>query len=193
MPSSDQRERDGRRRSLCPDAFCDSAASARFWNSPVPSQDAYAAERIPENPRQSSHLPKVHTAGPGTPSALDKDQVKAHARAHVFNREGEITIAVQSGNCSGVGVSIAFLSGAVLGAVAAILYAPRSGEETRTALRGYARRTEEEMLEKAREIRKDISETVDEAKQYLRETEATIAAALAAGKDAFKKERADRA
>jgi gas vesicle protein len=124
---------------------------------------------------------------------LDKDQVKAHARAHVFNREGEITMADQSGNCSGVGVSIAFLSGAVLGAVAAILYAPRSGEETRTALRGYARRTEEEMLEKAREIRKDISETVDEAKQYLRETEATIAAALAAGKDAFKKERADRA
>ncbi|HMZ54061.1 MAG TPA: YtxH domain-containing protein [Nitrospira sp.] len=102
-------------------------------------------------------------------------------------------MADQSGNCSGVGVSIAFLSGAVLGAVAAILYAPRSGEETRTALRGYARRTEEEMLEKAREIRKDISETVDEAKQYLRETEATIAAALAAGKDAFKKERADRA
>ena len=102
-------------------------------------------------------------------------------------------MADQSGNCSGVGVSIAFLSGAVLGAVADILYAPRSGEETRTALRGYARRTEEEMLEKAREIRKDISETVDEAKQYLRETEATIAAALAAGKDAFKKERADRA
>lgn len=102
-------------------------------------------------------------------------------------------MADQSGNCSGVGVSIAFLSGAVLGAVAAILYAPRSGEETRTALRGYARRTEEEMLEKAREIGKDISETVDEAKQYLRETEATIAAALAAGKDAFKKERADRA
>ena len=102
-------------------------------------------------------------------------------------------MADQSGNCSGGGVSIAFLSGAVLGAVAAILYAPRSGEETRTALRGYARRTEEEMLEKAREIRKDISETVDEAKQYLRETEATIAAALAAGKDAFKKERADRA
>lgn len=102
-------------------------------------------------------------------------------------------MADQSGNCSGVGVSIAFLSGAVLGAVAAILYAPRSGEETRTALRGYARRTEEEMLEKAREIQKDISETVDEAKQYLRETEATIAAALAAGKDAFKKERADRA
>ncbi len=102
-------------------------------------------------------------------------------------------MADQSGNCSGVGVSIAFLSGAVIGAVAAILYAPKSEEETRTALRGYARRTEEEMLEKAREIRQDISQSVDEAKRYLRETEATIAAAVAAGKEAFKKERADRA
>lgn len=102
-------------------------------------------------------------------------------------------MADQNHTCSGAGVSIAFLSGAVIGAVAAMLYAPQSGEETRRALRGYARRTEEEMLDKAREIRQDIAQTVDEAKRYLRETEATIAAAVAAGKEAFKKERADRA
>jgi gas vesicle protein len=102
-------------------------------------------------------------------------------------------MADQNHNCSGLGVSIAFLSGAMLGAMAAILYAPKSGEETRTAIRGYARRTEEEVLEKAKEIRQDIAHSVDEAKRYLKETEATIAAALAAGKEAFKKERADRA
>lgn len=96
-------------------------------------------------------------------------------------------------DCSGMSVSMAFLSGAILGAVAAILYAPRSGEETRRAIKGYARRTEEEMLEKAKEIRTDITHTMEEAKRYLKETEATIAAALAAGKEAFKKERADRA
>lgn len=100
-------------------------------------------------------------------------------------------MADQHGNCSGMGV-IAFLSGATLGAVVAILYAPKSGEETRTAIRGYARRTEEEVLEKAREVRKDISHSVDEAKRFLKETEATIAAALAAGKEAFKKEKTDR-
>jgi hypothetical protein len=38
-----------------------------------------------------------------------------------------------------------------------------------------------------------ISHSVDEAKRYLKETEATIAAALAAGKEAFKKEKTDRA
>lgn len=102
-------------------------------------------------------------------------------------------MADQHQGCSGVGVSIAFLSGAVIGAVAAILYTPKSGAETRTALRGYARRTEDEVLEKAKEIRADLSHTVEEAKRYLKEAEATIAAALAAGKEAFKKERADRA
>jgi len=95
--------------------------------------------------------------------------------------------------CSGLGVSMAFISGAMLGAMAAILYAPHSGEETRRAIKGYARRTEEDVLEKAKEIRADIAQTMDEAKRYLKETEATIAAALAAGKEAFKKEKADRA
>ena len=102
-------------------------------------------------------------------------------------------MADQQGGCSGMDMSIAFLSGAVLGAVAAILYAPKSGEETRTAIRGYARRTEEEVLEKAKEVRKDIVHSVDEAKRFLKETEATIAAALAAGKEAFKKEKGERA
>ncbi len=102
-------------------------------------------------------------------------------------------MADQHGSCSGMGLSIAFLSGAILGAVAAILYAPTSGEETRRAIKGYARRTEEEVMEKAKEVRKDISHSVDEAKRFLKETEATIAAALAAGKEAFKKEKTDRA
>ena len=102
-------------------------------------------------------------------------------------------MADQHDSCSGLGVSIAFLSGAMLGAMAAILYAPSSGEETRRAIKGYARRTEEEVLEKAKEVRREISHSVDEAKRYLKETEATIAAALAAGKEAFKKEKTDRA
>ncbi len=102
-------------------------------------------------------------------------------------------MADQHGGCSSMDVSMAFLGGAILGAVAAILYAPKSGEETRTAIRGYARRTEDEVLEKVKEIRKDISHSVEEAKRFLKETEVTIAAALAAGKEAFKKERGESA
>ncbi len=102
-------------------------------------------------------------------------------------------MADHHGGCSSMDVSMAFLGGAILGAVAAILYAPKSGEETRTAIRGYARRTEDEVLEKVKEVRKDISHSVEEAKRFLKETEVTIAAALAAGKEAFNKERGERA
>ena len=85
-------------------------------------------------------------------------------------------------NCSGLGVSIAFVSGAMLGAMAAILYAPHSGEETRRAIKGYARRTEEDVLQKGKAVRTAIPHTMEEAKRDLKETEATNAAALAAGK-----------
>ncbi|MGZ8384269.1 MAG: YtxH domain-containing protein [Nitrospira sp.] len=103
-------------------------------------------------------------------------------------------MADQQGSCSGAGMTVlVFLSGAIMGATAAMLYAPKSGEETRRAIKGYARRAEDEVLEKAKEIRADLSHTVEEAKRYLKETEATIAAALAAGKEAFKKEKTDRA
>ncbi|MBI4001925.1 MAG: YtxH domain-containing protein [Nitrospira defluvii] len=95
--------------------------------------------------------------------------------------------------CSGVGVTLAFLSGAIIGATAAMLYAPNTGEETRRVIKGYARRTEEEVLEKAKEIRGDLARTMEEAKRFVKEAEATIAAAVAAGKEAFKKEKTDRA
>jgi gas vesicle protein len=108
-------------------------------------------------------------------------------------QKGEDVMGDQQGSCSGVAVSIAFLSGAVLGAVAAMLSAPKSGAETRTAIRGYARRAEDEVVEKAKEIRADLAHTVEEAKQYLKETEATIAAALAAAKEAFKKQKGENA
>jgi gas vesicle protein len=102
-------------------------------------------------------------------------------------------MADQEGRCAGMGVSLAFLSGAALGAVAAILYAPKSGVETRTAIRGYAARTEEEVLEKAKQIRGDLARTMEEAKRYVKEAEATIAAAVAAGKEAFNKEKGEKA
>jgi gas vesicle protein len=57
----------------------------------------------------------------------------------------------QETKCSAPAVVLAFLGGAVAGVVAGFLLAPKSGEETRQALKGYARRAEEEVLEKAKE------------------------------------------
>jgi gas vesicle protein len=53
--------------------------------------------------------------------------------------------------CSGPAVVLAFLGGAMAGVVAGLLLAPKPGEETRRALKGYGRKAEEEVLEKAKE------------------------------------------
>ena len=53
--------------------------------------------------------------------------------------------------------------------VAGILLAPKSGEETRRDLKRYARRAEEEVLEKAKEARAALDETIERGKQFIAE------------------------
>ena len=54
---------------------------------------------------------------------------------------------------SSAAVLLGFLSGAALGAVAAILLTPRTGQESRDLLRGYARRAEDGL----RDLVEDVS------------------------------------
>ncbi|NWF74386.1 MAG: YtxH domain-containing protein [Nitrospirae bacterium] len=92
----------------------------------------------------------------------------------------------QEAKCSGPAVVLAFLGGAMAGVVAGLLLAPKSGEETRQALKGYARRTEEEVLEKAKEARAALDETIERGKHFLREKAVDVEAAAKAGGEAIK-------
>ena len=56
----------------------------------------------------------------------------------------------QDSKCSSQVIALAFLGGAVAGVVAGLLLAPKSGEETRGALKGYTRRAEEEVWRRRR-------------------------------------------
>ena len=107
-------------------------------------------------------------------------------------------IVVEKG-ASGFG---AFLWGALVGAAAALLLAPKSGEETQADLKEGARRlrrgaeekftdlreTVEEGYERARE---DVSERVDVAREQVRERKLKAEEALKASKDAAKRARGD--
>jgi gas vesicle protein len=92
----------------------------------------------------------------------------------------------QDSKCSGQAVALAFLGGAVAGVVAGLLLAPRSGEETRRALKGYARRAEEEVLEKAKEARAALDETIERGKHFIAEKAADVEAAAKAGRETMK-------
>lgn len=95
-------------------------------------------------------------------------------------------MANQDAKCSPESVILAFLGGALAGVVTGILLAPKSGEETRRAMKGYARKTEEEVIEKAKEARAALDEIIEQGKHFMEEKKADVEAAVKAGREAMK-------
>jgi len=82
--------------------------------------------------------------------------------------------------------ALAFIGGAVAGVMAGLLLAPKSGEETRRELKRYARKAEEEVLEKAEGARAALDETIQRGKHFLAEKSADVEAAVKAGRETMK-------
>ena len=91
--------------------------------------------------------------------------------------------AKSSGQSSRV---LAFLGGAVAGAIAGVLFAPKAGDETRRQLKRCVRKTEEELIEKAKEARAALDNAIERGKHVLSEKRADVEAAVKAGKDVMK-------
>jgi gas vesicle protein len=88
--------------------------------------------------------------------------------------------------CSAPAVVLALLGGVVAGVVAGLLLVPKSGEETRRALRGYARKTEEEVIEKAKEARAALDEAIERGRHFIAEKKADVEASFKAGEETIK-------
>ena len=84
---------------------------------------------------------------------------------------------------------LAFLGGAALGVVAALLLAPQSGRKTREQLRGFARKAEDTLREAANEAGQKFEEAVSEGKEYVEARKSVLREAFEAGRDAMKRER----
>src|ERR1700739_893920 len=78
-----------------------------------------------------------------------------------------------------------FLAGLGVGAVAGVLYAPRSGNETREALRSKADEGREYVRERARQARSQANEWVDRGRDVLRQQKEQFRAAYDAGRQAY--------
>lgn len=98
-------------------------------------------------------------------------------------------MANQDLKCSPETVILAFLGGAIGGIFAGILLAPRSGEDTRREIRGYARKTEEDVIEKAKEARAALDEVIERGRHFMDERRADVEAAVKAGIDAMKERK----
>ena len=90
---------------------------------------------------------------------------------------------------SAAGVVLAFLSGAALGAIAALLLAPQSGQDSREQLRGYARRAEGNLRDLAGRAGEVIEEAVGEGREFVESKKSVLREAFEAGREAMRRER----
>jgi gas vesicle protein len=78
-----------------------------------------------------------------------------------------------------------FLAGLGIGAVVGVLYAPRSGNETREALRSRAEEGRDYMRDRAREVRSQAEQWVDRGREVLNQQKDQFRAAYDAGRQAY--------
>ncbi len=82
-----------------------------------------------------------------------------------------------------------FLVGLGIGALIGILFAPKSGEETREYLSQKAEEGKEYAQRKARELRERAEDLADRGKSAAMRQRDSIAAAIEAGREAFQREK----
>ncbi len=83
-----------------------------------------------------------------------------------------------------------FLAGLGIGAVLALLFAPRSGRETRDMIAQKAGEGRDFVKTKTDEFRKQAEEAVEKGKDLVTKQKERLSAALEAGKQAYEDEKA---
>jgi len=81
-----------------------------------------------------------------------------------------------------------FLVGLGIGALIGILFAPKSGEETREYLSSKADEGREYAQRKARELRERAEDLIERSKEIMARQKEAVTSAVDAGKEAYKRE-----
>ncbi len=82
-----------------------------------------------------------------------------------------------------------FLAGLGIGAVIALLFAPRSGKETRDYIVHKAEEGRDYVVTKSEELRKQAEDAVGKGKDLVTKQKELLSAALEAGKQAYQEEK----
>lgn len=82
-----------------------------------------------------------------------------------------------------------FLVGVGIGALLGILFAPKTGEETREFLRERADEGKDYAQRKARELRERADELLEHSENLVKGSKDKLTAALDAGKEAYQREK----
>jgi len=83
-----------------------------------------------------------------------------------------------------------FIVGVGIGALVGILFAPKSGEETREYLLDRAEEGRDYAQRKARELRERAEDLMDRSRAMIAREKESLSGAVDAGKDAYQREKA---
>jgi gas vesicle protein len=78
-----------------------------------------------------------------------------------------------------------FLAGIGCGAVAGILYAPRSGDETREALRGKAEEGRQYVQDRTQRVREQAGQWADRGRDVINQQKENLRGAVETGRQAY--------
>lgn len=84
-----------------------------------------------------------------------------------------------------------FLAGLGIGAVAGVLYAPRSGKETREAILERAEEGRDYVITRGKHAREQVNDWVDRGREVLGKQKEQINAAVDAGRQAYREANAE--
>ena len=87
---------------------------------------------------------------------------------------------------SGSGGILWFLAGLGIGAAIGVLYAPKSGRETRDDIAKFAQEGTEQVKERAKQYRNQAGEWVERGKGVVSQQKEQIRSAVEAGKQAYR-------
>lgn len=83
-----------------------------------------------------------------------------------------------------------FLAGLGIGAILALLFAPKSGKETRDFLTRKAEEGKDYVTTRGEELRQQAGDLVEKGKDLVAKQKEKLSAALEAGKQAYQEEKA---
>ncbi len=89
-------------------------------------------------------------------------------------------------------VVLAFLTGAAIGAIAALVLAPQSGEAAQRQVRGFAKKAGKGLRNATGKVEGVWGDVIEQGREFLKDKQPILAEAFEAGRKAINRER-DRA
>lgn len=86
-------------------------------------------------------------------------------------------------------IFLSFLLGGIVGAGFALLFAPKSGRDTRQSIKDFAEDVRDKTKDYVEDVKGKVTGGLDKGKEFYEEKKSILTTAIEAGKEAYEKEK----